>query len=161
MLSDVSVNASASLTPSSTMATTYLGSCQKYLLIELPYFCFTLLVLTFPSFSLLLTYLSVKNSGSSLYWLSRGLRSTAGAWLGRELGLSPIVSFQTEYYRVSKKGGGKVTSTASMLLESPLEFQYFPLNPTWFLKTSNSESDFLWDSQNIGYHFRKVSVQGH
>lgn len=126
---------------------------------ELPYFCFTLPVLTFPFFSLLLTYLSVKNSGSSLYWLSRGLRYTAGAWLGRELGLNPILSFQSEYYRVSKKNKSlsefldNSISTASWLLEPPLEVQYPPSNQTGFLKTRNSESDFLWVSLYIGYHF--------
>ena len=150
------------MTPSSTMVT-YLGNCQKYLLMGLPYFCFTLLVLTFPSFSLLLTYLSVKNSGSSLYWLSRGLRSTAGAWLGRELGLNP--SFQTEYYRVSKKTSHFLNSWTIAL---PLPFGC--LNPLWksfpqiklgFSKTEIQRVTFLGASLYIGYHFRKVKTQEH
>ena len=44
-------------------------------------------------------------------------------------------------------------STASWLLEPPLEVQYPHSNQTGFLKTRNSESDFLWVSLYIGYHF--------
>ena len=74
----------------------------------------------------LVDYLSVKNSGSSLYWLSRGLRYTAGAWLGRELGLNPILSFQSEYYRVSKKSSHFLNSWT---IAFPLPVGC--LNPLW------------------------------
>ena len=95
MLSDISVIGSASLTPSSIMYGNLSGQLPKIYLDGAALFLFYSAGVNISLLLSLVDYLSVKNSGSSLYWLSRGLRYTAGAWLGRELGLNPILSFQS------------------------------------------------------------------